>query len=368
MAAGIPGAVAAVVADANLGSGSPLPPSTPPGSTQHRATDDRRDFWDRWTNKLFAIDTASRLASAISTALPTTIHQITVSVAGGPYARIERIWQLCVAAAFGKYREGPNFNFLMSTNQYQGVWDITAKVVSFRIVSESSGLPGQIPYRALGKSPRSRADTGLGYLMLGPSQETAGGAGPEIFDTAAKGSKTRLIGGYPITKGFSLPDDRDVVDKEASEALPDDGRMITSWYRFDPKFQNPDPYSERGDGGRVSLVSLVSAALTNEPGYFPAKPPELDTAPFSVMDSRLYPADKTEPSNIRDKIRKFARGLFTTLLGKSWDGYQPIPQNRGPSTSSFTTLTTGGIPLPGANNNQERFGTSEYPRPGTQVK
>lgn len=345
---------------AGRGSSSPQEIAPPPATRDHSTLE-----------KLWTLSAISPITAAFDSAFPTAVHEITVIVSGGPYARIERLWQLCIATAFGKYREGPNFNFATSTGQYQAIWDLTGKKVAFKIISTQGGFASAIERSvrasaptvatltaatpsddilavgrevgditgdqtvqntvaavaaikaALARNMRQRSASPLGYLLLGPQQETAGGRWPAMMDSAAGAGKRTVLGGMLVDAAFQSPLPRDLTTtEEPINVLPDDGRMILSSYKFDPMFQNPGPPLDGQT--RTAMVSLVAAALT-QPGYFPAQPPPHNLAGFSVQPNILYQPGQSEPTNIKQKIVQFARYVTFGLFKASWDGYKPAP-------------------------------------------
>lgn len=302
-----------------------------------------------WFNDLFAISTAAAAAHRIGQTMPCTIHEVTVSVVGGPESTIERIWQLCVATAFGKYREGPNFNLGMADVTYQAVWDLSAKAVAFRIISDSNGWGVAVdallkPFLA---SPRQRNSSGLGYLLTGPSQETCGGLYPAVFSDVARKTRPKVVGGMPVGRNRAAPDaDKVQVDFQKLGDLPDDGKMITSGYKYDPEFQPPSPMREENI---TDIVSLVSAAIKT-PGYLPYRVPEIKRGDFPQSSPIIY-TDHREPPNLLTRILQFGRqnlgGIKETISRKSIDGYKTRNQDtRDPVLED---------PL---DNNRKKFGDS----------
>ncbi len=336
--------------------------------------------------KLWSFQAATQQVAQLDSAFPIFVHDVVVGVSGGPYADIQRIWQLCTAAAFGKYREGPNFNMATSTVSYVASWDITDKVVSFHITSTAGGIAGMVEREAgdvisdiyansglgiidaaadaLGKALaveplvnaakdginpfrvsrnyRARSNSPLDYLLLGPSQETVGGKPPAIFGyNGPSFAGTKIIGGIPATAiAKAIAGTAQSTALDVYNQFPDDGRLITTGYKMDPNCQNPVPPL---DGlARSSLVSLVAATLTNTPSYFPAKPPTLNTTPFNALSPRLYNAGSPQPSNLNDKVKSWFRRWPLSLFTLSWDGYKPI---------NNTDVDV----LPGKDNNVERF-------------
>ncbi len=348
------------------------------------------------TNALFGISQALQLVNQLDKSQDTTIHGIEVTVVGGPYARIERIWQLCLAAAFGKFREGPNFNSKTSEDIFQAEWDITGKVVKFAIISTMSGIGGaaesavaadpsvvvgqflttfgrgivdtadtEAAFRdmrresaekdVLSKNPRQRAIDPRSYLLLGPTQEVCGGRWPSVLNEGATEARRKIGGGsilprsvQPAAQGKLLNGDDQLI------LLPDDGRMITSANKIDPNFQWPVPQI---DGvSRAGLLALVAAALTNNPDIFPVFPPQTIDKPIDGSQgiisrpAKIYLAGQQEPANIRATIKTFSQRPGISNPSVSLDGYKRLPDKPAALDIAISTVTGGG-----ENNNVQRF-------------
>lgn len=325
---------------------------------------------------LWTLDAAQRIAQLVSSAYPSAVQQITVQLVGGPDARIERLWQMALAVGFGKLRESPHFESSFTADSYQGIWDITGKAVGFRIVSVSGGIfgagAGLLRDGVVTGTPRQRAKSPNEYLLLGPTQEILGGKWQSgtVF-TKPLGARV-VVGGWfafpaPLPDGAPIPIPDDTIDSSLNN-LPDNGRMITSWYKFDRGFQSPQPALDTGT--RSNFLSLVAATLTNDPNFFPARPPDLDTTRFTTIDPALYPSDFPEPANILRRIVQFSRNLsarlaFSTLrvgaaaiaarlYTTSWDGYKVHP-DADAITKVPTTVTALPTPAYGDDNNIARY-------------
>jgi hypothetical protein len=304
------------------------------------ATQSHGSFSNRIANRLWAISSGSQVAELVESTLPSWIREIEVQVSGGPGARIERIWQLCVAAAFGKLVEGPGGEQKTTTQQVtniqlEGQWDLTDKVVAMRIVASRSGIGESWTPAATRDADNPLLRTGLpqSYFLLGPRQEIVGSlyspiTGIKEFKTATR----KVVGGWPEGRSSAATPNQTITDKPLNE-LPDRNRLILGSYKYDELFQNPRP--ELDELSRGSTVSLVCASLMNQPGYLPVKPPAalIDKGYGHPKYRFVGPTVDPGPS-IDDWADRLGRPVIPAIADRDRDGYRPLIPTDKPGTNA----------------------------------
>lgn len=162
-------------------------------------------------DRAWKLDSAFNLSSRITGRIaawtfPTMVHQITVSVQGGPHADIKRVWYLACSALFGKLRNtfrmgerGSGLNFI--TYELAGVWDITTKTCQVEVAFATTELdalrfavddpvPAEGPVLAVVDgfairgtiNPTTRP---VNYIKRGPEQLTVGASWPNWMTSNA---------------------------------------------------------------------------------------------------------------------------------------------------------------------------------------
>jgi len=247
--------------------------------------------------KLWALDSLSSLRKrVIDGNAPEWQHQISVAVRGGPKADMKRIWRLALSTAFGRYRAAvPTYQ----AQQIESTWDITDKTVGVKIAYAVSGAIANV---AVGQGSKA-----LEYLYNGPSQETVGGSWPDWLRTpgnvagiGAGGLVQGLVPGLLVVGGIvrfaagaanggaaraaaAATQNKDGLVPADVPILEDNGRLITTAYKLDPRVQPPAPDMDY-------LIALVSNALT-KPCYLPSSPPpQPGTGKERELGFRLFAA------------------------------------------------------------------------------
>ena len=351
-------------------------------------------------------DLAEKLFGFAEGVLPHFSHTISVAARGGPESDLRRIWYLCCAAAFGRYR---NRAFGVQGAVFEATWDVTGKACSVTIGYRNNGL--------LGAASTDASASGLGLLQRGPDQVTLGASWPRFLwtDNQIVAAPTAVIGGGIRVAGVIGPAPLPTVDfnryittaspfaawsvvlatcspgagwplapfggtgknyinilREIPRAgvafwrrvmptgiggsaaltgsirvagvgvpmLPDDGRIITTGEKRDPRVQNPKPQL---DGlSRNSLVSLVSQALQN-PCILPTQVPcsSVIPQPLGSPGVYLYPpgfgVDSRPDDNVAlQPLDTFSAARFNSAgssipnLAIGPDGY-PTPPSTAPN-------------------------------------
>lgn len=377
---------------------------------------------DHGASRLFAVDLATgmmgKLYAKVSGLMPAFSHAISVSIRGGPEADLRRIWYLCLAAAFGRYR-----NRVLGVQQVHldATWDITGKACSVTIGYVNNGFIDRLSEFTSESKVFPIEGSALGFLQRGPDQVTIGGNWPDFALTLTQQSFSvfgvRVRGGAlaagrafvgtaaEIAKLLKLQSDVSRINTNPlagdnwavvigtcgtaplllqvfagsgsqqpdvfrelpringaltylpwrrvwpngqlgliglgstqslriAPNLPDDGRLITTGEKLDPRVQHPRPQI---DGvGRSSTMALVSQAL-NQPCFIAAAPP-CPVIPLGSPGLRVYPAgqgDDTLGLNDEKIVRAIAKDRdYNTLAAKvgrffrrskSRDGYPTLP-------------------------------------------
>lgn len=267
----------------------------------------------------------------VDSQLPTFQHTISVAVVGGPKADMRRIWLLCLATAFGRYRQAARVG--LQTGQLQATWDISGKSCAVSISYVNSGVVGVHSTLVNGATKLGQEDRAAGnpanppgltdaalasptvgdFLYAGPTQETVGGdtlawlnadgvvastvvgaaqgaAGGSVVGgllNYATGGVTGLLGvtQKTVTVGavaagvLAYASAMTAARAKSRPSLPDTNRLITTANKLNPNVQPPAP---SGDGLSRTFpwVSLVANALT-APCYQPALPPKSTPVPYT---------------------------------------------------------------------------------------
>lgn len=276
-------------------------------------------------DKLWFYRDALALATQANTNLPSFEHSISVSVVGGPKAKLERIWALALSTAFGRYRQAGQYGIQAAS--LRGTWDITGKAVKVDLQYANSGVLGLLSELGPMAFDKLRGVPGSGYvidtatsrtrstadfLLTGPTQETVGGstvawieANPVYAAALAAGAinaRIGYLGGQAIEglvpgvsivagiAGINIPKTLAIIKglagatyagsvasaanaiARAQNPLPDTGRVITTAIKDNPDVQPPAPSGD--DLSRTApFLGLVANALT-DPCYLPASPPQ----------------------------------------------------------------------------------------------
>lgn len=124
-------------------------------------------------------DMAGRLYEKGSLLWPAFSHTISVSVQGGPEADLRRVWYLCLAAAFGRYRN--RALGWWGATELDAVWDITGKAATVTIGYQNSGWSDASTRIQAAKGAAAGAfNSGLSLIQRGPDQVTVGGSWPQF--------------------------------------------------------------------------------------------------------------------------------------------------------------------------------------------
>lgn len=119
-------------------------------------------------DKAWKIDSAvslfERLLDKMSSLTATAIHTIQVTAVGGPNADLRRVWYLCVAAAFGRYRNRVGATGAVEY-QIECAWDVTGKTTMVTLGYTLSGLTGNVGRDVV--TPAAGALTVFGAALVG---------------------------------------------------------------------------------------------------------------------------------------------------------------------------------------------------------
>lgn len=319
--------------------------------------------------KLWTLESAMRAVGTVDSQFPTFSHSISVAVAGGPKSDMRRIWQLCLATAFGRYRQAGMFG--IQQGSLQATWDITGKACKVTISYVNSGVIGLAlsvfnqsaaaagSLGALGTGVFTAAK-GLGltsanptvgdFLLAGPTQETVGGdmlswltadtiLAATVAGAAGGGTWAYLGGRYVLQLSDRTSRNAAVLGaitagktaylmaKAASyikqrPPLPDTNRVITTAYKLNPNIQPPPP---SGDGLSRTFphVALVANALTS-PCYLPEAPPQAIVRrkqPIFVNPAKPPKPPKTQDLNANQAVDTDATPTGSAAITEILSGY-----------------------------------------------
>lgn len=162
--------------------GGGAPPSTPGPSNRMEAGRSTPLLDKMWIAQA-GMDIADKIHDKLDGNLPSFTHTISVAVRGGPEADLRRVWYLCCAAAFGRYR-----NRVLGLQQVHldATWDITGKACSITIGYTNSGMlaVAEKEFSKLFSVPTF--DNPLAFIQRGPDQVTVGGNWPSFVATFAQ--------------------------------------------------------------------------------------------------------------------------------------------------------------------------------------
>lgn len=350
------------------------------------------------------LDLFRQAYGALRSGLPGFQHSIQCTVVGGPDTNIRRLWYLCVAVVYGRFRNRVRTEYAPVASD--STWDITGKAVSMELNYHMNALNGLSTDRpeAAYSDPGENAPA---FLARGPEQLTVGGGWDTVFNPLVSrvhrdrptGDPTRAnwlasptgmergfgffreaavftmrvvgeqgdgglggikqidvlnelpVGGfqtfrgtfvtlaasklvvraYPMRvqfpdRGLGFPGATVSTPGATLPYLPDEGRVITTNEKNDPRVQPTKPHID--GSSRSSLLALVSAAL-QQPCYLPLHPP--DTKNFQRGGMYVLPKGASSTADPIDVSKLWAaRGTMK--------GVWPLDNNAGPD----------GYPLPGA--------------------